>query len=157
MSFTCRLLNRGRGRWLHTRTPVFCAVALACKARTDLHYSLPLTIDDVGIAGCTTTCSFVNRHSRPEPVLELHYFRASLGRYPRQSREQRRPNLPGLTVSVDSAKCHGSIPFPPLPTVSSARPLIKIPAETESQESFRVRERTGYYRFVKYGVLFFYW
>ena len=58
MSFTCRLLDRCRGRWLHTRTPDLCTVALAGKARTDLHYSLPLTVDDVGSAGCTTTCSF---------------------------------------------------------------------------------------------------
>ena len=143
MSFTCRLLDRKRGRWLHTRTPVFCTVALACKACTDLHYSLPLTVDDVGLAGCTTTCSFANQHSRPEPVLELHYFRASLGRYPRQSREQRRPNLPGLTVSVDSAKCHGSIPFPPLPTVSSARPLIKTSAETDIENLTRFASEPG--------------
>ena len=68
VSFTCRLLDRPPGRWLHARSPAVCAVALACKARTDLHYSLPLTIHDVGVAGCTTTCSFAYPHSRPKPV-----------------------------------------------------------------------------------------
>jgi len=37
------------------------------KARTVPHYPLPLAIDDVGIAGCTTTCLSHDRHSRPLP------------------------------------------------------------------------------------------
>lgn len=85
MSFTYRLLDRASGRRLLTETPNLCAVALACKARTDLRYPLPLTIDDVGIAGCTTTCSF-EQASIPvrRTVLKPVYFRVSLGRYPQR-------------------------------------------------------------------------
>ncbi|MFK8082471.1 MAG: hypothetical protein AB8B97_19480 [Granulosicoccus sp.] len=43
---------------------LFCTVALANKARTALHYPLPLAIDDIGVAGCTTMCSFTCPHSR---------------------------------------------------------------------------------------------
>lgn len=43
---------------------LLCTVALANKARTLLHYPLPLAIDDIGVAGCTTTCSFTDPHSR---------------------------------------------------------------------------------------------
>jgi hypothetical protein len=67
-----------------TRTPYFCTGALARKARTVLHHSLPLTANDVGIAGCTTTCSLTDLHSRLLPVHESRYFRASPGRYSRQ-------------------------------------------------------------------------
>ena len=69
-----------------TGTPELCtlALALARKARTVAHYPLPLTVDDVGVAGCTTTWSFAGLHSRPRPVREPRYFRASLGRYPRR-------------------------------------------------------------------------
>lgn len=49
-----------------------------------MRYPLPFAIDDVGVAGCTTTWSFAGLHSRPGPVREPRYFRASLGRYPRQ-------------------------------------------------------------------------
>lgn len=59
MSFVCRLLDRNTGRWLLARTPNFCTGALARKARTVLHYSLPLTVNDVGVAGCSTTCSLM--------------------------------------------------------------------------------------------------
>lgn len=37
---------------------VFCTVALVCRTHTGRCYSLPLTVDDVGVTGCTTTCSF---------------------------------------------------------------------------------------------------
>ena len=84
LPFSYRLLDRSQGLWLLTRTPVICTGALACKARTDPHYPLPLTANDVGVAGCTTTCSLTDLHSQPELVHESRYFRASLGRYPRQ-------------------------------------------------------------------------
>ena len=84
LSFTYRLLDREPGRRLLTGTPELCTRALARKARTIVRYPLPFTVDDVGVAGCTTTCSFTDLHSRPEPVHEPRYFRASLGRYPRR-------------------------------------------------------------------------
>jgi len=55
----------GQNSWIlaaHQNQP-FCAAALANKARTSLHYPLPLAIDDVGIAGCTTMCSLTDPHS----------------------------------------------------------------------------------------------
>ena len=58
LSFTYRLLNRRKGLRLFTGIPVICTAALARKARTMPHHPLPLTVDDVGVAGCTTTCSF---------------------------------------------------------------------------------------------------
>ena len=107
MSFACRLLDRPEGRWLHARTPKICTGALARKARTGLHYSLPLTVNDAGVAGCTTTWSFADLHSRPKPVLQSHYFRASSGRYSRHAENDWRPNLPGVTGPEGSAKHHG--------------------------------------------------
>ena len=112
LSFTCRLLDRGIGRWLRARTLYLCAAALARKARTDLHYPLPLAANDVGITGCTTTCSFADLRSRTRPVHESRYFRASFHRYPRQYRGHGRPDLPGVTEFKDSAGHHGSCPFP---------------------------------------------
>ena len=58
LSFTYRLLNRRKGLRLLTGIPIICTAALARKARTMPHHPLPLTVDDVGVAGCTTTCSF---------------------------------------------------------------------------------------------------
>lgn len=132
------------------RTLVLCTVALACKARTDLHYSLPLTVADVGVAGCTTTWSFADRHSRPGPVLESRYFRAPLHRYLRPKPKNLRPNLPGLTEAFTPAKRHGRVPFPPLPTVSSARPLDRVSAEADNPEyGGGSRNRTAYRRLAK--------
>ena len=46
------------------QAPSLCTVALVNKTRTALHYPLPLAIDDIGVAVCTTTCSFTDLHSR---------------------------------------------------------------------------------------------
>jgi hypothetical protein len=64
LSFTYRLPDGTKGRWLPADSLAFCAGALACKARTALHYPLPLTISDVGTAVSTTTCSLTGPHSR---------------------------------------------------------------------------------------------
>lgn len=94
------------------RTLVLCAVALACKARTDLHYSLPLTVADVGVAGCTTTWSFADRHSRPGPVLESRYFRASLRRYLRPKPKNREAELAWIDRNSRSGETPWSRSFP---------------------------------------------
>ncbi len=131
MSFTCRLLDRLSGRWLHAGTPKICTGALACKARTCLHYSLPLTIHEVGIAGCTTTCSFTNLYSR-------RYIGSLLPRIALPLSPAAAEDIGGRTCLVGPAlhrrDTMGSAPFPPLPTVSSARPLLRTPAETGRPE-----------------------
>ena len=133
--FTCRLLNRNPGRWLLARTPNLCADALARNARTILHYPLPLAPNDVGVAGCTTTCSLTDLHSRPRPVHEPRYFRASPCRYPRP-----RPRTTGGWTCLDRPHSRarrdtmGYAPFPPLPTVSSARPLYRTSTEADDPE-----------------------
>lgn len=112
MSFTYRLLDRLHGRWLLARTPELCTGALACKARTVLHYPLPLTVDDV-----------VSRRAPPRVLLRAripdlsrcvnlatsaHRLAAIPASFPTRTRE---PGLPGLTAPEGVAEHHGSCPF----------------------------------------------
>lgn len=113
LSFTYRLLDREPGRRLLTGTPELCACALARKARTAMHYPLPFTIDDVGTAECTTTCSFTSLHSRQSRCLShatsAHRLAAIPAGLPASTRGS---GLPGLTEPESSAERHGSRPFP---------------------------------------------
>ena len=112
LSFAYRLLDREPGRRFQAGSPALCTTALARKARTELHYPLPFTVDDVGVAGCTTTCSFAGLHSRPEPVREPRYFRASLGRYLRRlPSEDERTGLAWVDRAYNSAGRHELRPF----------------------------------------------
>ena len=113
LSFTYRLLDREPGHRLLTGTPELCARALACKARTIVRYPLPFTVDDVGVAGCTTTCSFTGLHSRLSRCMSratsAHRLAAIPAGFPARTRG---PGLPGLTEPESSAGRHGSRPFP---------------------------------------------
>ena len=113
LSFTYRLLDRGPGRRLLTGTPELCARALARKARTAARYPLPFTVDDVGVAGCTTTWSFTGLHSRQSRcvshAISAHRLAAIPASLPARTRG---PGLPGLTEPKGSAGRHGSRPFP---------------------------------------------
>ena len=53
-----------------TPSPILCAAHLLVWLALELRYPLPLTIDDVGIAGCIATCSFIDLHSRSGTVRE---------------------------------------------------------------------------------------
>ena len=113
LSFPYRVLDRETGRRLLTGTPNLCTRALARKARTAAHYPLPFTVDDVGIAGCTTTCSFTGLHSRQSRCMSrattAHRLAAIPAGFPARTRG---PGLPGLTEPESSAERHGSRPFP---------------------------------------------
>ena len=114
LSFTYRLLDRVPGRRLLTGTPELCARALARKARTAARYPLPFTVDDVGVAGCTTTTwSFTGLHSRQSRcvshAISAHRLAAIPASLPARTRG---PGLPGLTEPKGSAGRHGSRPFP---------------------------------------------
>ncbi len=113
LSFTYRLLDRVPGRRLLTGTPELCARALARKARTAARYPLPFTVDDVGVAGCTTTWSFTGLHSRQSRcvshAISAHRLAAIPASLPARTRG---PGLPGLTEPKGSAGRHGSRPFP---------------------------------------------
>ena len=118
---------------VYTRTPNFCTVALACKARTTLHYPLSHTVDDVGIADCTTTCSLTDPHSRLRRCVNhatsAHRLAASPDRV-----ECMETGLAWIDRTPEGRRdAMGDIPFPPLPTVSSARPLIKCWSGTSTR------------------------
>ena len=127
------------------RTPVFCARALACRARTAAHYPLPFTVGDVGFADCATTRSLTGPHSWPaeaEPVRKPATSAHRLCRHPRRFPARTRgPGLPGRTESEDPAGRHGERPFPAVadgyPAPGRRSPLrskpkgVVFPAEAE--------------------------
>ena len=113
LSFTYRLLDREPGRRLLTGTPEPCTRALARKARTAAHYPLPLTVDDVGAAGCTATWSFAGLHSRQSRCVSRATSAHRLAAIPAVfATRTRGPGLPGSTEPESPAGRHGLRPFP---------------------------------------------
>ena len=121
LSFPYRVLDRAPGRRLLTGTPEPCTRALARKARTAAHYPLPLTVDDVGAAGCTATWSFAGLHSRQNRCVSHATSAHRLAAIPADRlaaipagfpTRTRGPGLPGLTEPTSSAGRHGLRPFP---------------------------------------------
>ena len=113
LSFPYRVLDRAPGRRLLTGTPEPCTRALARKARTAAHYPLPFTVDDVGVAGCTTTWSFTGPHSRQNRCVSRATSAHRLAAIPAVlATRTREPGLPGLTELEGSAGRHGLRPFP---------------------------------------------
>ena len=113
LSFPYRVLDRAPGRRLLTGTPEPCTRALARKARTAAHYPLPLTVDDVGAAGCTATWSFAGLHSRQSRCVSHATSAHRLAAIPAVfATRTRGPGLPGSTEPESPAGRHGLRPFP---------------------------------------------
>ena len=106
-----------------------------------MHYPLPFTGDDVGVAGCTTTWSFAGLHSRLKPVREPRYFRASLGRYPHRlvPSEDERTGLAWVDRVCNSAGRHESRPFHAV--TDACRRQAAITATTEADAVNLVEDR----------------
>lgn len=108
LSFPYRVLDRAPGRRLLTGTPEPCTRALARKARTAAHYPLPLTVDDVGAAGCTATWSFEGLHSRQSRCVSHATSAHRLAAIPRRfPHEDKRAGL----AWVDRANKLGGTPW----------------------------------------------
>lgn len=96
-----------------------------------MHFPLSFTVDDVGVADCTTTWFFAGLPSRLKPVREPRHFRASLGRYPHRlvPSEDERTGLAWVDRICNSAGRDELRPFHAVTDAYRRQAAITAPAK----------------------------